>query len=111
MQESQPARLTQMEAVQEHIFFSQCALPSLAGYFDAPGADAAALKALQPTATLLPETTLVFCCIEKLKDMKVKLLQATYKSAVCLLPDARTEHPCPLSCTFFLYLFHNKTKS
>ena len=42
-----------------------------AGYFDAPGADVAPLKSLQSAPPILPDITLVFCCIEKLKDMKV----------------------------------------
>lgn len=41
-----------------------------AGYFDAPGAAVAPLKAL-PSPAVLPDVTLVFCSIEKLKDMKV----------------------------------------
>ena len=42
-----------------------------AGYFDAPGAAAAPLKLFQAVPTALPDVTLVFCCIESLKDMKV----------------------------------------
>lgn len=42
------------------------------GYFDAPGADVAPLKTIQPSPPVLPDVTLVFCCIEKLKEMKVQ---------------------------------------
>lgn len=42
-----------------------------AGYFDAPGADMAPLKPLQSATPFLPDTTLVFCCIENFKEMKV----------------------------------------
>ena len=45
-----------------------------AGYFDAPGAAAAPLKLFQAVPTTLPGVTLVFCCIEHLKDMKASLL-------------------------------------
>lgn len=43
----------------------------MTGYFDAPGADVAALRLHNLIPTALPETTLVFCCIERLKEMKV----------------------------------------
>ena len=42
-----------------------------AGYFDAPGADVAPLRITWANSQLLPNVTLVFCTIEKLKEMKV----------------------------------------
>ena len=57
-----------------------------AGYFDAPGADVAPLKSLQSAPPILPDITLVFCCIEKLKDMKVGALSPHYG------------HPCHMAC-------------
>ena len=41
------------------------------GYFDAPGADVASLRSSWQNLGQLPFVTLVFCTIEKLKEMKV----------------------------------------
>ena len=41
------------------------------GYFDAPGTDVAPLRANWQNLGQLPFVTLVFCTIDKLKDMKV----------------------------------------